>query len=382
MASFEYQKWGVKRSAKAPLLDFLVEGLKAAGCTILHVSDPAFAPFLITYETPLGDRQGVLAYAFLANSKLTKNRPDDEHRFQIKYGSDTQALLALEQDPTQLVTTIFVGIDIERGIMVGADPVLHDQTRMFISLEFKREHAEAIQRHEWHAWERDSLRRIGEPIEVLVGVKQCRVLDYIRFERMALGLDAGHRQLLAEQLLGNSAITKAGPHALTTELRLSEHEVLDLIQGASRLKMAVRGWVAEHHLEKFLQGIPGVKDCRRLDEEGRPDIELRFKRSKPILVECKNVLRQTAADGTARVDFQRTRVSKNDPCSRYYRPDDFQVLAACLHAVTEQWEYRFIPTVQLPPHKKCSGRIQSNLRVAADWLENPADAFTAVTASA
>lgn len=382
MASFEYRKWGVMRSAKAPLLDFLVEGLKAAGCAILHVSDPAFAPFLITYETPLGDRQGVLAYAFFANSKLTKNRPEDEHRFQIKYGSDSKALLPLEQDPSRLVTTIFVGIDTERGIMVGADPVLHDQTPMFISLEFKREHAEAIHKCEWHAWERDSLRRIGEPIEVLVGVGQRRVLDYIRFERMAIGLDAGHRQLLAEQLLGNPALAETGPHALTEELRLSEHEVLDLIQGASRLKMAVRGWVAEHHLERFLQEIPGVEDCRRLDEEGRPDIELRFKHSRPILVECKNVLRQPAADGRARVDFQRTRVSKGDPCSRYYRPDDFQVLAACLHAVTERWEYRFIPTVKLPAHQKCKGRIQSNLRVGTDWFENPADAFAAVTASA
>lgn len=379
MASFEYKKWGVMRSAKAPLLDFLVGGLRAAGCTILHVSDPAFAPFLITYETPLGDRQGVLAYAFFANSKLTKNRPDDEHRFQIKYGSDPKALLPLEQDASRLVTTIFVGIDTERGIMVGADPVLHDQTRMFISLEFKRSHAEAIGNNEWHAWERDSLRRDGEPVEVLVGVGQRRVLDYIRFERMALGLDAGHRQLLAEQLLGNPALAETGPHALTEELRLSEHEVLDLIQGASRLKMAVRGWVAEHHLEKFLQEVPGVVDCRRLDEEGRPDIELRFKHSKPILVECKNVLRQTAADGTARVDFQRTRASKGDPCSRYYRPDDFQVLAACLHAVTERWEYRFIPTVRLPAHKDCTGRIQSNLRVGAGWLENPADAFAAVS---
>lgn len=381
MASFEYKKWGVMRSAKEPLLDFLVKGLEAAGCRILHVSDPAHAPFLITYETPLGERQGVLAYAFFANSKLTKNRPEDEHRFQIKYGSDTRAVLPLEQDPSRLVTTIFVGIDTERGILVGADPVLHDQTRMFISLEFKREHAEAIRSNEWHAWERDSSRRDGEPVEVLVGVGQRRVLDYIRFERLALGLDAGHRQLLAEQLLGNPALAETGPHALTEELRLSENEVLDLIQGASRLKMAVRGWVAEHHLERYLQGVPGVEDCRRLDEEGRPDIELRFRHGRPILVECKNVLRQPAADGRARVDFQRTRASKGDPCSRYYRPGDFHVLAACLHAVTERWEYRFIPTVWLPAHQSCTGRIQSNLRVGTDWLENPVDVFSAVSAS-
>lgn len=381
MAGFEYRKWSVQRSAKQPLLDFLVDGLKASGCSILSTSDPSHAPFLITYETPMGERQGVLAYAFFANSRLTRNRPEDEHRFQIKYGSDTQAVLPLERDPSQLLTTIFVGIDTERRLMVGADPVLHDGTPMFISLEFKRSHVEQVLRNGWHAWERESSRREGEPVEVLVGVTQTNVLEFIKFERLALGLDAGHRQLLAEQLLGNPMLTTAtsAPHALTSELRLSANAVLDLIQSASRLKMAVRGWVAEHHLEEYLRAVPGVRDCRRLDEEGRPDIELRFKGSGPLLIECKNVLRETAKGGVPRVDFQRTRASKSDPCSRYYQHTDFHVLAACLHAVTENWEYRFIPTLRLPEHLKCEGRIQSNLRVSADWFEDPADAFIAVT---
>jgi hypothetical protein len=379
LASFEFKTWRVQRAKKEPLLAFLVEGLKAAGCTVLYTSAATKAPFLISFDTPLGERHGVLVYAFFANSKVTKNRPSDEHRFQIKYGSDEKAVLPLEQDPTRLVTTIFVGIDTERGILVGADPVIHDGTRMFISLEFKRSHAQKVQAKGWHAWERDTQRLEGEPVEVLVGVSRARVLDFIRFERLALGLDPGHRQLLAEQLLGNPRLAETLPHALSEELRLTGREVLDLIQGASRLKMAVRGWVAEHHLEQFLQTIPGVRDCRRLDEEGRPDIELRFKKSAPLLVECKNVLRERAADGSARVDFQRTRASKGNPCSRYYKPNDFHILAACLHAVTEKWEYRFIPTIALPPHARCEGRIQSNLRVGSTWHENPADAFGAVT---
>lgn len=381
MAGFEYRKWSVQRSSKQLLLDFIVDGLKEANCTILSTSDPAHAPFLITYETPLGERQGVLAYAFLANSRPTKNRPPDEHRFQIKYGSDDKAVLPIEQDPTRLLTTIFIGIDLERNIMVGADPVLHDGTKMFCSLEFKRAHAEQIARDGWHAWERESARSESEPIEVLVGVQRKNVLEFIRFERLAFGLDAGHRQLLAEQLLGNPILTKATtfPHALTSELKMSASAVLDLIQNASRLKMAVRGWVAEHHLEQFLQAIPGVQDCRRLDGEGRPDIELRFRNSRPLLVECKNVLRVTGKGGVPRVDFQRTRASKSDPCSRYYKSTDFHVLAACLHAVTERWEYRFIPTSRLPSHLKCSGRIQNNLRIGTDWYEDPADVFTALT---
>jgi len=373
MAAFEFTEWSVSRAKKAPLLRFLVDGLKAAGCTILWVSEPTRAPFLITFETLLGERHGVLAYVFFANSKLTKNRPPDEHRFQVKYGSDEHATLPVECDPSQLVTTIFVGIDIERGILVGADPVLHDGTPMYISIEFKRPHAEAIQATGWHAWERQSRRRDGEPVEVLVGVKQERVLDLIRFERLAFGLDAGHRQLLAERMLSapSHVSTLPSPHALTKELQLSETAVLDLIQGARRLKMAVRGWVAEHHLERFLQQVPGVVDCKRIDEEGAPDIRLRFNGSRPILVECKNVLRKRDAEGRPRVDFQRTRASKEDSCSRYYRPEDFHVLAACLHAVTEEWEYRFVPTIQLPPHKSCLGRIRNTITVDSDWSDDP-----------
>lgn len=382
MFEFDYKKWGVQKASKAPLLDFLVEGLKASGCTILWATSPDRAPFLIVFENQLGERHGVLAYAFLANSKLTKNRPDDEHRFQIKYGSDVHAVLPLERDPSQLITTIFVGIDLERGVLVGADPVLHDGTKMFISLEFKRSHVETVRRHGWHAWERDSSKRVGEPVEVLVGVSQKRVADFVRFERLALGLDAGHRQLLAEQLLGNPALrASVVPHTLTKELELSGDAILDLIQGARRLKMAVRGWVAEHHLERLLSKVPGVEECRRLDEEGQPDVTLRYKGSKPMLVECKNALRTPARDGSPRVDFQRTRASKSDPCSRYYRPDDFNILAACLHSITETWEFRFILTGSLPEHQKCIGRIQSNLKVGPGWSKNPVDVFQVAATS-
>ncbi|WP_206169472.1 hypothetical protein [Variovorax guangxiensis] len=379
MLEFDYKKWGVQRASKAKLLNFLIEGLTLGGCAVLWASEPDHAPFLIVYETELGERHGVLVYAFLANSKETLNRPQDEHRFQIKYGSDPKAILPLERDPSRLITTIFVGVDLEREVVVAADPVLHDGTKMFISLEFKRSHVEAVQRNAWHAWERDSSKRDGEPVEVLVGVTKRRVADLVRFERLALGLDPGHRQLLAEQFLGNPVLRAAvTPHTLATELELSGEAILDLIQGARRLKMAVRGWVAEHHLERLLSSVPGVEDCKRLDEEGKPDITLRYRGSEPMLIECKNALRTTTSDGTPRVDFQRTRASKSDPCSRYYRPDDFNILAACLHSITERWEFRFALTSSLPAHGKCVGRIQNNLKVGTGWAMDPVDVFRAV----
>jgi hypothetical protein len=96
-----------------------------------------------------------------------------------------------------------------------------------------------------------------------------------------------------------------------------------------------------------------------------------------VLIERKNVLR-VLRGGFPRLDFQRTRASKSDPCSRYYRPRDFHVVAACLHAVTEQWEYRFMPTSKLQPHHKCPGRLHNTLSIDEKWHSDPADAFLAV----
>jgi hypothetical protein len=148
-------------------------------------------------------------------------------------------------------------------------------------------------------------------------------------------------------------------------LSITPEALLDLIHSASRLKMAVRGWVAETHLEEHLKSVRGVTDCVRVKGEGKPDISLRWKGGKPVLVECKNVLHTTYAGGVPKLDFQRTRAAKSDPCSRYYTASDFEVIAACLHPVTEQWDFRFALTTELPSHKICPGRIDNNIRVAA-----------------
>jgi len=82
----DYRLYTVSRASKKPLLDFITASLSASGCQILKTSDPSYAPFRITFEDSTGQRHGIIAYAFFANSKQTKNRPLDEHRFQIKYG--------------------------------------------------------------------------------------------------------------------------------------------------------------------------------------------------------------------------------------------------------------------------------------------------------
>lgn len=371
----------------------MLDSLKASGCRIIHAPSPTRAPFRITFETPDGERIGIIAYAFLANNKATRNRPKDEHRFQIKYGSkqvvsgptgSVPRQHQLWQDPYGLYTTLFVGINPDRGIFVSADPVLHSPTKFFISLEFKETEAEEIVRNGWFAWERDRFND-EDPVEVLVGGTQENFLRCIRLEREALGEDQGHRMLLAERPVttppaarGPSAAVRTGVvmpsethlHALAVEFELSEHEVLTLIGDTPRLKMAVRGWIAEEHLVRHLSGIPGVTDCTRLTTEGSPDVTLRFQRSKPLTIECKNVLRKTTRHGLPRLDFQRTRAAKTDPCSRYYRPGDFDIVAACVHAVTERWEFLYSQTDRLVAHPSCAGRLSSNVNIDGSWMSS------------
>lgn len=384
-----YETFSVQRAAREPLLDWIQDALQLSGCRILRASEPVEAPFRITFETPMGERMGIVAYAFLANRKLTKNRPADEHRFQIKYGSKDGKLHELWQDPYELYTTLFFGINPEQNFFVAADPVLHSPTKFFISLEFKDQHVEKILKHGWTSWERESRRPNDEPIEVLVGGTQEHFLRFVRFERAGKGLDPGHRQLLAEKLGEGSALLQPSfareaakavqaaqaqvPHVIAEEFELPPEDILDLIQSAPRLKMAVRGWVAETHLQSQLAEIPGVADCVRLEDEGAADIRLTYRGSRPLEIECKNVLRVPLADGTVRLDFQRTRASKGDPCTRFYAPTDFDLVAACLHSRTESWDFRYALTRGLDPHKKCPGKLSNLVRIDERWIGDAAE---------
>jgi len=367
---------------REPLLAFMLEALEGSGCRILHVSEPDRAPFRITFETSVGERMGIVAYAFLANSKPTKNRPADEHRFQIKYGSKDGKLHPLWQDPYELYTTLFLGINPDLGLFVGADPILHSPTRFFISLEFKQTHADEILSRGWYAWERikRDQHHNDYPVEVLVGGTKASFLRFIRLERAAKGIDPGHRQLLADKLdierlkaptlAGEVSQAIAGievPHAMTEELQLSHTEILDLIASAPRLKMAVRGWVAEVHLKEQLERVPGVEECERPEKEGGADLLVRYRGSRPLEIECKNVLRQRTAEGIIRLDLQRTRASKGDPCSRFYSRDDFDLVAACLHSCTERWEFRYALTCELDLHRACPKKLSNNVRINGRW---------------
>jgi hypothetical protein len=300
------------------------------------------------------------------------------------------------------------GIDPECGYFVAADPVLHDPPRFSVSVEFKTAHVAEIQQREWFAWYRE--RRVdapratgrragraksehGEPLfEVLVGGVSEHFLRLIRFEREAFGEAAGERHYLADSFADRSLVTVAsalvdeGPsvtperlHALAAEFALSERKVLDLIAERRMLKMAVRGSVAEEHLLTTLRAVPGVKDCKRLTEDHGPDVSLSFQR-RSISIECKNSSRVRTANGWEKIDLQRTRAAKSDPCSRYYKPEEFDLVAACIHAVTGRWEFKFARSRELDRHGSCEGRLSNNVKLDERWTADAHDALERVLA--
>ncbi len=386
--------YGVSASGRAPLISFMVSALEDSGCKIVHQSRPDQAPFVIAFETRQGERMGIVAYSFLATRTPTKNRPKDERSFQIKYGSKESYAHdnshEIWRDPVGMYTTLLIGIDPKGDFCVSADPAIHNPTKFFIRLEFKDEHADRVVAQGWHAWQRIKRRApVGDlRVETLVGVTRDRFLDLIRFERAARDLDPGNRLILAEghalklppvQVAADeaAALLSADPqeHPLVQQFGLGADEILSLIMETRRTKMAVRGVVAEEHLRKMLSEVDGVTSCERPDEEGGPDIRLSYRKGPPLTVECKNVAREKDRQGNAKVDFQRTRAAKGDPCSRYYMPADFDIVAACLHAVTTRWDFKFVLSGMLPPHKKCDGRIDSNVKVDNRWVADAEEMF-------
>lgn len=353
---------------KEPILKAISDALEGCGCRILEAPSPSEAPFQFRVQVPDGEKIRLVCYAFLANKYEQGGRPADEHRFQIKYGSEFDAYHEIFIDPERDVVTLMLGVHLEEGIFVAVDPENYNPTWFSRSVEFKDEHCEEALRQGWIGWERErsmGRRKAAMPLasnltEAVLAFTPEHFLRYVHFERFATGMDTGERLLLAERM-HEHGFKKPSEHPLEQMFGLSAAEILDVIWGANRLTTAVRGSVAEHHLEQHLRAVPGMSKVTPIDADGRPDFEVVY-RSKPYLIECKNVLRRSAPRGP-KVDFQKTRASKRDPCTRYYERGSFDVLAACLHPVTERWEFRFCCTSKLDSHAECVGRLSQHVYV-------------------
>lgn len=361
----------------------IADALQRSRARIVSEADPCTAPFEFTTLTPDGEQLGLIVYAFTANEYKQRGRPSDEHRFQVKYGSDVEGYheLYFDEDGHRITLFLGVGVDEDDGLFVACDPAMHNPTRFFRSVEFKDEHIKQARSKGWFGWERDRSdirRKNAKPlesyeVEALLAFTPENFLRYVQLERATTGLAPGERLLIAERLAPQRMPGgPPGPHELEDELErelgYTRDEIMELIRGGGfRLRAALRGAAAERHLEGQLREVPGVDRVNPIDEDARPDFEVEY-RGRRVLIECKNVLRTPNSGGLARVDFQKTRASTQDPCSRYYRPEQFDVLAACLHPITARWEYRFRWTREMNPHPRCVGHLHHRVVVEnAGW---------------
>lgn len=110
----------------------------------------------------------------------------------------------------------------------------------------------------------------------------------------------------------------------------------------------VKGFVAEYHLENALKALHErgeILGYRLIDVDGKPDFEAATLDGTRVLIECKMFM---SNHKRWKVDFQRTRNSKSNPLSRYYRRSDFDVLAACTYNHNGRWDFVYIRTQDLP----------------------------------
>ncbi len=371
----------------------ILDAVERSGGRVLSEPDPTTAPYELTVESPDGEMLELVCYAFTASKYGQQGRPKDEHRFQVKYGSDFGTRddpkyheIWLDPDGRKITLFFGVGIDEDEGVFVACDPAMHNPTRFSRSVEFKTHHVEATRQSGWLGWERErSEARRQRPmpedraeVEALLAFTPENFFRFIQVERATIGLDPGERLLIAEQL---APVPEQPAEILTLDdVRqkleeelgyTSDDAILRFLHGlAFRAKAALRGAAAEDHLVTHLGQVPSVTAFEKIDEDGRPDFWVEYKRRRPVHIECKNVLRRTRASGAAVVDFQRTRASKRDPCSRYYHPDEFEVLAACLHPVTKSWEYRFRSTATMDrgPKPFCPAHLHHRPTVeGSEW---------------
>ncbi|OIU88074.1 hypothetical protein [Microbacterium sp. AR7-10] len=370
---------------RADLHDFLVNAVEASGGRVLYASDASRAPVYLGVQLASDERIGMLVYPFRITDIATANRPPDEVRGQLRYGSEKSWLRehAVSRDVAGVDVTMILGIDPLAEVAVGLDANLWDPLPMGISFYLKRADVESTKATGWHVWEkrnRPGTKRADARsplnLETMVAFTPPHLIDYARLERRAtaLRLDPPLRFIAAQAIVEEGKNSPAtGRHVLEEQFALNSEQILDIIGGRNRLAVAVRGGVAEYHLEQQLDACVDVHRSERLDVDAFHDFDVELVDGRSLRVECKNVSPKSFADGTYRVEVQKTRASKADPASRLYRVDAFDAVAACLFSATGHWEFRFARTRDLDRHKSFADRLAPIQRVDSRWVNTIGD---------
>lgn len=371
-------------SGKKDIHDFIADAVKRSGGKVLYQSSWTRAPLFLGIQTPSDERVGLLVYPFRANHNVIRNRPKDEHRFQVRYGGEKSwsGDHTVARDIAGVDTTLVLGVHLEYDLFIGVDPALYDPLPMGISIEVKDHQLVAARKDGWLVFERENRggrrrqsARAPEGLETVVIFGPERLLDYARLERKAsdLGLDQPLRYAAAQsEFAAPPSVSRGGAsslHALEQEFELAAAEILEIIASRTRLTVAVRGGVAENHLERVLGLDPDVLSVKRLDVDAMHDFNVQMRDGRELRVECKNASPARYKDGAMKVEVQKTRSSKGDPASRLYRVDQFDVIAACLYSPTREWTFRFQNTAELVRDKTFAERIAPIQRIGDDWTD-------------
>lgn len=367
--------------------EFVQAAVERAGGRVLVSSVPNEAPSFLGIEDDREERLAICAYVFLANRRQIRNRPQDEHRLQIRYGDVNDAAWRAQDhpvgfDPLSVDVTLVLGAHIESDLLIGLDPLVYNPLPIGISVFFKDAEIDQAHQSGWHVWERDNISGIrrADPrtalgVETMVALTPERFLDYIRFERAAQSLRLDPPLRFRAALDAAAARQQVAIHTLEREFALSGDEILDIIRERPRLGMAVRGGVAERHLHKVLDADPDVVDATLGTQDGPPDFFVTLGSRTRVTVECKNASPVTYADGTPKVETQKTRASKGDPKSRLYEPTQFDVVAACMYGPWKRWEFRYKRAAELERDATHPDRIAAIQRVDLSWASTLAQAL-------
>lgn len=367
---------------RADMHDFLLRAVEASGGRVLYASSPERAPIYLGVQLDSDERIGMLIYPFRVTRNTIKNRPDDEVRGQLRYGSEDSWTREhpIGRDIAGVDVAMILGIDLADGVLVGLDANLWDPLPMGISFYAKEAEIDQAKRTGWHVWEK--INRGGNKrtearsptnLETVVAFTPGRLVDYARLERRAtaLHLDPPLRfaaaTAMADPVLPDQPLHR---HVLEKQFALTSEQILDIIGGRNRLSVAVRGGVAEYHLEQQLTGAPGIASVQRLDVDAMHDFDVTLDDGTFLRVECKNASPKLSAGGAFKVEVQKTRASKGDPASRFYAADGFDVVAACLFSPTGRWEFRFGRTADMARHKDFPDRLAPIQTITDGWTDS------------
>jgi hypothetical protein len=370
---------------------FVERAVRRAGGSVLWSSGPDVAPLYLAVEDPDGLRCGLMAYVFTANRRLTRNRPTDEQRMQIRYGDVDDPdwrgeIHPVGVDPTAVDVTLVLGAHEEADLLVALDPLRYDPLPMGISVFWKDADAEAARRVGWHVWERDNLSGVRRAtprtelgVETLIAFAPERLFDFLAFEHEAqsLRLDPPLRYRAAQRAGARPGLVPSSPtvHVLEEDYGLPAGEILEIIGERARLAMAVRGGVAEHHAGRVLDQDVTVTRAVVGHQEGPPDYFVQLRDGRALTVEVKNASPTLYADGTPKVEVQKTRASRSDPLSRLYTPEAFDLLAACMWAPTGDWTFKWRRSNDLVRHPDHPDRIRPIQRITSEWADCLSDAL-------